>query len=884
VVPSHLPVAKLTALCSLLRVQVFTNGAAMKRTDRISPVVWAIGIIVIATTIFFAWLGRHSHRANSQPDELLPTASASTGAPSATRSITDGPAQDSSLTFSRNIRITVTDLNGLPLGNSPVQVRYVLQEDGTGALRSGKSFLTDFNGVATVAYPQQNLNTLEISASHEKFSGRKMNWSLESGDVVPAGYTLKLGADVTIGAVVVDADSHPIPGATISLRRIRSPKNDPSNKKGEQSDFPPQTQTTSPDGSWHASALPADLMGSINFEITHSNFIATNMTVGDNEANERQLLDQTLKIVLASRTVASGVVIDENGRPFIGATVWAGSKHSGSSQETKTDSQGRFDFNYVAKGNVQFTASAPGYAAVMKVVAINSSTPDIVIKLSVGRAVHGVVQDESGSPILDVHVSLDDDNAFVRSSNELYDFVTLTDVEGKFSWNSAPAEPLHYTFVKEGYEQKRNVSLAPDEDNIVTLRAPRRLEGQVLDSNTGQPIPQFSILIGRRANSDASDLYSPVRNREFNNPEGRFTMQLEDADQNALQAWNDDHYLNTKSFPEAENGVIQLTIRLDPADALKGIVTTADGTPVPGAEVVATSTSGESGPTIQLLKTHFQPYNQRTHVALTDQQGAFSVNTPPPHGTVMAIANAGFALATVDEVRANHLIVIQAFGRIEGTLKLAGVPAARQSLIYTPPTSRLTADFNTYKTTTDAQGHFTMEKIPPGEGSIARLISTAHNSWTYSHYTPVTVQPGQTTQVMLGDSGAVLRGTVRFQSPPTNDAPLVISGRISGATPQPPNLSSSTDQQTYLNSPERQALIRRLRGYFFLVNADGSFQVDSVEPGSYWINASARPDGNRPFADLPLAEATLLFTVPDNADPMNPIFVGEIVLKPTPSR
>jgi len=850
----------------------------MKRTDRISPVVWAIGIIVIAATIFLAWRGTHSRRTNSQPGELSTTTSAGEDAPSATRSKAAGPAQNSTLT---NIQIAVTDLGGLPLGNSHVQVRYVLQDDATATLRSDKSFTTDSNGVAMVAYPQYNLSTLEIRAAHENFSGRKMNWSLASGDVVPASYTLKLGAEVTIGATVVDADNHPIPGATISLRRIWSPRNDPPNKKGEQSDFPPQKQTTGPDGRWRASALPADLMGSINFEISHSNFVGMNMTVGNDEATERRLLDQTLKIVLVSGTVARGVVIDENDRPIAGATIWAGAKHSPGRQETKTDSQGRFDFKYIAKGNVPFTASAPGYAPGKKTVAINSSTRDIVFKLSAGHVIHGVVQDESGSPILDVHVSANDD-PFELSSSDQYEFATLTDVEGKFYWDSAPAEPLHYTFVKEGYEQKRNVSLALDEDNVVTLRAPRRLVGQVLDSNTGQPIPQFSLAIGHRARPRQADLYGQVRNRDFNNPEGRFAIQLEDTEQNAVQVWNDDHSVTTESLPEAENGVIQLTIRLDPADALKGIVTTADGTPVPGAEVLATSSDSESP--IQLKGNHFQSYNPRTPMSLTDQQGVFFVKTPPSHGTIMAIANAGFASASIDEIRANHLIVIQAFGRIEGTVKIGGTPAAGQGLIYTPSLSKLTADFQTYKTTTDVQGHFTMEKIPPGEGSIARLISTSPNSWTYSHYTAVTVQPGQTTEVTLGDSGATLRGTVRFQSPLTNDEPLMISGRFFSASPQPPHFSSSAEQQAYLNSPEWQAKTKRPKNFFFVVNADGSFQVDSVEPGSYTIDVSARSVGDNSFMDLALAQGALQFTVPDNADPMNPIFVGEIVLKPMPSR
>jgi hypothetical protein len=297
---------------------------------------------------------------------------------------------------------------------------------------------------------------------------------------------------------------------------------------------------------------------------------------------------------------------------------------------------------------------------------------------------------------------------------------------------------------------------------------------------------------------------------------------------------------------------------------------------VPGANVVAVG--GEPGMSVQLQGTHLRSYNQQSRVAITDDQGAFSLSAPPEHGTVVAIADAGFASASVDQVRANPVVVLQAFGRIEGTLKIAGAPGAGQDLLYNPAVSGLMSDFNSFKTTTDDQGHFAMERIPAGDGSIVRLIQTSPNSWTHSHNTAVTVQPGQTTQVTLGDSGAVLRGTVRFDSPTTNGVKLTLSGIVSGGGPRMPAFNSPAERQAYMRSPEWQAQLRNMKNYAFAVNADGSFQVDSVAPGSYSINASALENGNRSF--MPVAQGSIQFTVPDSADPLNPIPVGEIVLKP----
>ena len=341
------------------------------------------------------------------------------------------------------------------------------------------------------------------------------------------------------------------------------------------------------------------------------------------------------------------------------------------------------------------------------------------------------------------------------------------------------------------------------------------------------------------------------RNRDFNSSDGRFSAQLDEAHDNGIQIGNEDH-------------------------ALKGIVTTAEGVPVAGASVAAVS--GEPGLSIQLEGSHFRMWDRRT-LTTTDDHGLFSINSPPEHGTVAAVADAGFAYASIEQVRATRVLVLQAFGRIEGSLRIAGAPGVGQEISYESSVSGLTADFKTYKTTTDDQGHFTMEKIPPGDGYIARRIKAARNMWLVSPNTPVTVQPGQTTQVTLGDSGAVLRGSVRFESPTTNGERLMIIGRISGARPKLPAFTSMAEANAYLSSPEWQALTRNTKNYSFAVNADGTFQVDSVAPSTYIIEVSAQVEGDpAPFMNPPVARGSIQFTVPDNADPLNPIGVGEITL------
>jgi hypothetical protein len=779
----------------------------------------------------------------------------------------------------RTVQIAVSDATGLPLPNSRLQVQYELRIENKMS-RSSSSFSTDAQGLANVGYPPQDLSSIDISASHENYAGRKINWNLQTGDVIPASYTLKLTGDVTIGAIVVDAENNPVPDATVSLYRFWSGGEDSPNRKGEQADFRNQKQTTGPDGHWRATGLPAELLDHIGFGVTHSNYIGTNYNVSGNFDVEKQLRAETLKIVLHGGLGASGLVTDENDNPIANASVWAGRKFSRERQNTKTDAQGRFRFQNVSEGDVLFSVIAGGRQPEAKTFTVKSDMPEIVFKLKPGHEIRGLVQDDGGVPIPDVRVSLEGSPG--ESSYDAFEFSANTDSNGKFVWDGAPAGTLKYYVGKQGYEQKRNIPLAPDQDNVITLRAPRRLQGLVLDAKTGQAVTKFSIRTGRRSSPSQSQVYGVIRNTDFNSADGQFSVTIDEADDNAVQVWGDDYSMKTESFPDGENSVIELTVRLDPALGLKGIVTTSAGVPVPGANVIALS--GDPGMSVQLLGSHLRSYDQRAKVATTDEQGAFSLGAVPESGTVVAAADIGFGSASIDEVRSSQVIVLQTFGRIEGSLKIAGSPAAGEDVLYNPTVTGLMADFNSFKATTDEAGHFSIERVPPGEGSIVRLIKTGVNMWTHSHNTPITVEPGKTTQINLGDTGAVLRGTVRFQVPPTNDVKLAISGNLSGGAPRLPAFNSPAETQAYINSPEWKAQMRVAKNYAFKVTPDGAFQIDSVVPGSYSLRVSAQVDGDRPWMNSPVAEGNISVTVPDNANPLNPISIGEVPLSPIAAR
>jgi uncharacterized GH25 family protein len=767
------------------------------------------------------------------------------------------------------LQLSVQDSEGHPLENA--RVTATSKNAAAGAI--SPKFTTDNNGQALVRYPDSGLQTLDVSASHDDYGSRKMVWDLKAGDIIPATYTLKLAAGVKIGGTVVDESNSPIAEAKISLNRFWS-GGEEMNKKGEQADFPPQSLTTDAQGSWQAKGLPAQLLDHIFLDVNHPDFIRTNLTVGANGTLEGQLRAGTLKIILRRGIEVHGLVTDENYNPLSSATVWAGKKYYRDRQETKTDVQGKFSFRNISEGPVLFSVEAPGRQPDSQSFNVKAEMPDVVFRLPPGHIIRGLVQDEIGSPLSGVRVLLEGDGDIGHT----YEFSATTGDDGRFVWDGAPNETMPFYFGKEGYEGKRNAKLAPDQDNTVTLHHPRQLQGQVLDADTGQPVTKFSVRTGHRQDANSENLYGVIKNQAFGAPDGRFTLTLDEEDDDAIEVSSDDYALQVQSFPEAQNGIVPLTVRLQPSAALRGVVTAPDGTPLPGVSVGLAGDGPGHG--ISLQANHLSSWSPNQRIATTDSEGRFALAGPPETGgIVVAVGDAGFASATVDQVRANPTLVLQPFGRIEGTLKIGGQPGAGRELYFSMDSSGINTDFNGYKTTTDDQGKFAFERIPPGTGDIVRLIKTSPNSWAHSDRTSVTVQSGQTTQVTLGDSGAVLQGTVRFETPPADGEVPNIQGTLSSQMPNMPSFNSSAEAQAFFNSPEWKALNQQRKFYAIAVNADGSFNVDDVVPGTYSLNISARKGGDQPWSHPPIAQGQTTVTVPDSANPLAPIYIGEIVLK-----
>jgi hypothetical protein len=224
------------------------------------------------------------------------------------------------------------------------------------------------------------------------------------------------------------------------------------------------------------------LLDHIGFDVKHAGFISTNFTVGADSATEKQLREGTQKTMLQRGLAVSGRVVDDNNRPVSGATIWAGRKFYRDRQQTTSDSQGHFTFDNVKGGDTLFSVMVKGHSPDSKTVNVQPGMEEIVFQLKAGNTISAHVQDESGTALADCRVSLEGrpgDPAY-----DAYDFSARTDSQGNFSWDSAPDQPMPFYIGHDGFEQKRGIKLAPNQQNTVTLRRSRQLQGLVLDATT----------------------------------------------------------------------------------------------------------------------------------------------------------------------------------------------------------------------------------------------------------------------------------------------------------------------------------------------------------------------------------------------------------------
>jgi RNA polymerase sigma factor (sigma-70 family) len=119
--------------------------------------------------------------------------------------------------------------------------------------------------------------------------------------------------------------------------------------------------------------------------------------------------------------------------------------------------------------HVELVVQAKGFAPQTAIVDLLDATNVANFTLSQGNVFRGRVLDEAGNPISNAVVQTDRD--FKNQIATRFEWRAHTDADGRFEWDSAPAEEICYWFEADGYKAIRGLPLRADTgDHEIALK------------------------------------------------------------------------------------------------------------------------------------------------------------------------------------------------------------------------------------------------------------------------------------------------------------------------------------------------------------------------------------------------------------------------------
>ena len=752
--------------------------------------------------------------------------------------------------------------SGAPLNEANVRVVYFAS-----SAEKEVYVLSDGKGVARVELPQppNTAFTLWVTAAgHAPITA-----TMHEGEQFPTNYVLKLPAGTMISGVVVDEEHQPVANVKIEF----SPTGIDVAKRENEEFGPDTTRYTDELGRWWSDTIPADF-NHVPVLLTHTDFAATGTNVVLNGAD-------TPNIVLTIRkgVLVTGTVTDENGGPIAGVSVRQVENRTEPNLSAKSDDAGHFELGRLNPCDLTLAAQAEGFSPVVLDTNVYNAPVELGFKLTPGHDLRGRVVDESGAPVANAMIKTESDSFGVQK----FKWSATTDNEGKFEWKSAPVEPVTYSIVAKGFDR---TSLSLKAGNIgrqITLTRPVagskfvRLRGTVLDADTGESLDDFKVLVGRVlmpqippqfefATDGRDGQFDFQNNVSFMGPmyvvaipkNGQTNPFVGPAYQVEIEKDGYAPAVSTNLFVRDGDRIMMFTLHKDVG--FSGEVLLPNGDPATNATVYLCHAHG--GVYIGEPGKVREAASSRVHTQV-DQHGHFFFATTVLNARgFIVIADDGYAEVPMDSFTGK--IVLQPWGRVEGKLMVSGQPGGGQTIwlsqvVYHPLTSGKTSMSLSMETTTDNDGSFVFEKVPPGERHISQRQIAPIEHPGRIHQTQektITVAPGLVTRVELGGSGRTVTGRAHFAGESANwqDVAAELNLELPGGPGQPPKPQdfASTEafraaaqaygnaQREFWASEKGHEADRAKRSYSAYCSIDGTFSIPDVPPGQYELNIEVR--------------------------------------------
>ncbi len=478
----------------------------------------------------------------------------------------------------------------------------------------------------------------------------------------------------------------------------------------------------------------------------------------------------------------------------------------------------------------------------------------VEFRLGPGHTIRGRIVNSQGQALDGVTVQ-----AMDWKGHESLDWTTKTDAEGRFTWDSAPAQPLLLTLTRPGYTMVSQREFRPDQgETTVTMYPPLRVRGKVTDARTGRPIERFTLVSGsyyRTLNNEGalreahwnhggpgSDFTGGTYEAEFSHPKVKAVAVRIEAQ----------GYQPATSKPfRMEDGDVAFDAALELGEGPSGVVHGSNGRPLARAAVILSTKS--HGAQLWNSKFHDTAYPQ----VRTGSDGRFRFPAQTEPFRVFVDHESGFADADEKALASGSPLVIRPWGRVAGTVVIGSRPAAGVEIRLSELDTRWGPDAplritQAAQTHTDARGRYAFEKVIPGRLGVSRIFRLERSAFHIGTGAGriVAVKSGVTTFVDLGGAGRPVVG--RFVMPagikaggifPSWDQSLEL---IRPEPPYPADLRAHEREawlREWLATDDGEAYARSECRLDTNVRPDGRFRVEDVPAGRYRLHADVREPG-----------------------------------------
>jgi beta-lactamase regulating signal transducer with metallopeptidase domain len=643
----------------------------------------------------------------------------------------------------------------------------------------------------------------------------------------------------SIGGVIVDENDEPIADATVNFLfwKRRSSEEDPQRTEPD---------TTDSKGKFRIRGIPSDTKLSV-IQITHPDFSSKSIPFLNQEPNFESLKKGDATIRLDKGILVRGLVLDPEGKPLADTIVSLARKtYFTDSSIRVTNDSGEFSFGHIDKyGNSTVIVKKPGYGSILgKLDQAEQADGVMLLKMERARSLKGVVTDEQGNPLSDVHFDL----KLAYSPNE-YRETVKSDAVGKFEFVDLPESrdlKIHYS--KPGFSESRQ-TIRPDqkEELRITLNKGLRANGTVKDKTTGATIENFEMTI-----MPLTDQLPYQANSRYSSDSGKSGFRGVIVSRNAFSLKFE--YEGYRSFvtqgysfdQSSINIEIELEpIRIDQQPQYRGKVVASDGSPVANTRIGVIS--DRDYPLIQ-NGAIYATQNGR-QIPITDASGSFEFRNNEPFDKLLVLHDSGVAQISIEAIKDPNAIELklEPYGQIAGKLLRNGKPDSQSSiaLYYPRGGNRFLGSPRVIEPKPD--GSFLIESVIPGVVHLdLRLAGVPENSslMTMRKYQ---VESGKTMtfdrdlKVSDGPHRDV-KGKIHFV-----DRPIPMNLSQSKFILHPPAgnplravsgdaLVNSPSRVKYRETPEGKAMQQAMDEFLLLdksMTPDGEFLIKGMPAGEY---------------------------------------------------